>query len=80
MRDHDPGPIGVLKCNVRQAPQRIRGDMVRARYHKLAILTNLIVIVAVRHIATVLVNCHHAQAVGATTGMWAIVGIEREVS
>lgn len=79
MRDYNPGPIGVLKRNVCQAPQGIRGDMERAGYDKLAILANLVVVVAVRHITGVLIDCHNAQAVRATTRMWAMVWIEREV-
>src|SRR2546429_7403026 len=76
MRNHDLGTIGILESHIGKATQRIGGNMVRARHNKLAELAELIVIVAIGHIARRLVEGHHAQAVGAAPSVRAIVRIE----
>src|SRR5438270_13623294 len=79
MRNHDLGTIWILESHIGKATQSIGGEMVRARHDKLAELAELIVIVAIGHIARRLVDGHHAQAVGAAASVRTIVGIERNI-
>ena len=51
MRDNYLRAISIFESHICEISQRVGGDMIRSRYNKLTELAELIVVIAIRHIA-----------------------------